>query len=79
MVYQKNATVVIVQVIVHNGDHQAETERGKMTQTGTGIDREIEVVMILITIEVGTGRKVEAERGMIMKGRKEETETGEDG
>lgn len=84
MMSQGSGTVAEVQAIVHNIDYQAEREIENMISKGIEIGKEIEFMIWIVREEgIGTGKRVEAERGMIMIGRGAgtgiEIETGEDG
>jgi len=73
MMSQGNGTAAIVQVVVHNRNRQAKTEIENETE------KEIKVMILtVIEEETGSGRRVEAGRGVIMIGIEAGTETGED-
>lgn len=79
---QGNDTEAEVQVIVHNQNYLEKTRTENMIQKGIETDKGTEVMILILKEErTDTGKRVEAERGMIMI-RTEAgigTETEEDG
>lgn len=80
MMHQEKGSVALAEMTALNGNHQTEIERENMIWTGSGKDigigTEIEVMISKVKGGgIGNVKKVEVEKGMIMRGTKAEKET----
>lgn len=76
---QESDTAVRAGVRAHNANHQPETGRGKMIQTGIGKGTGIEIELMIWKVKGGSRiavKKAEVESGMIMTEREAGKEIG---
>lgn len=74
---QESGTAARAKVRAHHGNHQTETKKGNMHQTGTEKGTGIEIGLMILKVRKGEiVRRVEVERGMTTTGTEAEKETG---